>query len=287
MKTVNTVDEVRSLVGQSRADGLSIGFVATMGNLHDGHMSLVHASKARTDVTVVSIFVNPFQFAEGEDFATYPRTLEVDSAKLAAAGIDLLFLPGVDAIYPDGPEVITRIEVPGLSAELCGAVRPQFFRGVCTVVNLLLNIVAPDVAFFGEKDYQQWVIVKRMVRDLHLLTDIVGLPTVRESDGLAMSSRNSYLGEEHRVQAGCLYRTLAELAGRVARGEDDFEELETGAMNRLRGLGFSPDYVSVRNAVDLSLPHPGCDLIVLGAAWLGETRLIDNVRVSLPGRGEE
>lgn len=287
MKTVNTVDEVRSLVSQSRDDGLSIGFVATMGNLHDGHLSLVNASKARTAVTVVSIFVNPFQFAEDEDFATYPRTLEVDSAKLAEAGVDLLFLPAVDVIYPDGPELITRIEVPGLSAKLCGTVRPQFFRGVCTVVNLLLNIVAPDVAFFGEKDYQQLVIVKRMVRDLHLLTDIVGLPTFRESDGLAMSSRNSYLGEEERVQAGCLYRTLVELAERVAQGEGDFEELETASMNRLTNLGFRPDYVSVRNAVDLTQPRHDCDLIVLGAARLGETRLIDNVRVSPPRRSEE
>lgn len=286
MRTVYTVDEVRSLVGPSRADGLKIGFVPTMGNLHDGHLSLVHASKARTDVTVVSIFVNPFQFAAGEDFGTYPRTLEVDSAKLTEAGVDLLFLPPVEIIYPDGPDVITRIEVPGLSAELCGAVRPNFFRGVCTVVNVLLNIVAADVAFFGEKDYQQLVIVKRMVRDLHLLTDIVGSPTVRESDGLAMSSRNSYLGEQYRAGAVGLYRTLTQLAQEVGESQDDFEGLETTGMNTLKTLGFSPDYVSIRSAADLSRPREPCELIVLGAAWLGGTRLIDNVRVSRPGRGE-
>ncbi len=288
MRTVHTVEEVRSLVSHARAGGLTIGFVATMGNLHDGHMSLVRASKARTDVTVVSVFVNPFQFAEGEDFGTYPRTVEADSVKLTEAGVDVLFLPGVETIYPDGPDAMTRIEVPGLGRELCGSVRPHFFRGVCTVVNLLLNIVSADEAFFGEKDYQQLIIVKRMVRDLHLLTEIVGSPTVRESDGLAMSSRNSCLGEQHRADACGLYRTLNELAQQVGSGERGFELLETSGMQTLKSLGFNPDYVAVRSALDLSRPaHDDCNLIVLGAAWLGGTRLIDNVRVRPPGRDEE
>ena len=288
MRTVETVEGVRSIVDGSRTAGKIVGFVPTMGNLHDGHMSLVHTSKERTDFTVVSIFVNPLQFAPDEDFGTYPRTLEADTAKLADAGVDTLFLPGVEAVYPEGSEAITRIEVPGLSSELCGAVRPHFFRGVCTVVNLLLNIVAADVAIFGEKDYQQLIIVKRMVRDLHLLTDIVGSPTVRERDGLAMSSRNLYLGERYRTDAPGLYLTLKGVAERVGGGERGYDLLEESAMNSLRGLGFNPDYVSVRNAPDLTRPtNDNRNLIVLGAAWLGKTRLIDNVRVSFTGAGEE
>ena len=287
MRTVQSVDAVRGLLGEYRAQGLRIGFVPTMGNLHDGHLSLARAAKKRADVTVVSIFVNPFQFATGEDFSTYPRTLESDTKKLSKIGVDVLFLPNVETIYPDGPERITRIEVPGLSEELCGAVRPHFFRGVCTVVNVLLNIVSADLAFFGEKDYQQLMIVKRMVRDLHLLTDIVGLPTIRETDGLAMSSRNVYLGERERAVAPSLYRTLTETARQIDGGGRDFKTLESAGMEKLRQLGFNPDYVSVRRTCDLSRAQTGeIELIVLGAAWLGQARLIDNVRVSLAGRGE-
>ena len=279
MQIIEQIDELRALIGSSRAAGRRIGFVPTMGNLHDGHLSLVRACRRETDLTVVSIFVNPFQFGEGEDFSTYPRTLEEDCAGLAGLDVELLLLPGVDAIYPKGPENITRIEVPWLGTQLCGAVRPHFFRGVCTVVNALLNIVGADVAFFGEKDYQQLVIVKQMVRDLHMLTDIVGVPTVRESDGLAMSSRNSYLAAADRTKAPRLYETLLDLSERTGRATD-FTELEERGFQRLEALGFRPDYVSIRNAEDLSPPRAtDGNLIVLAAAWLGEARLIDNVRV--------
>lgn len=287
MKTVETVEDVRSVVSKARAAGLTIGFVPTMGNLHAGHMSLIAASQERTDFTVVSIFVNPFQFAQGEDFGTYPRTKEADIDLLAHAGVNVLFLPEIKTIYPGGPEAVTRIEVPVLGSQLCGAVRPHFFRGVCTVVNVLLNIVTADVAVFGEKDYQQLIIVKRMVRDLYLSTEIVGAATVREIDGLALSSRNSYLGEFHRACAPGLYRILTDLAEGVSGGERDYEKVEKVAMTSLRELSFEPDYVSVRNALDLSPAIADeTELIVLGAAWLDNTRLIDNVRVNLPSRGK-
>lgn len=287
MRIIDSAQAVRETVDEARRTDKAIGFIPTMGNLHRGHMSLVRSAQGRTDFTVVSIFVNPFQFAKGEDFATYPRTLEADTAKLSAAGVDVLFLPKVESIYPCGPEAITRVEVPGLSSELCGAVRPQFFRGVCTVVNLLLNIVSADVAVFGEKDYQQLIIIKQMVRDLHLLTAIVGSPTVREDDGLAMSSRNAYLSDHQRAQASGLFRTLSALAGRISDEDGDFGELEESAMQTLRDCGFVPDYVSVRRALDLAAPsHGDADLIVLGAVWLGATRLIDNVRVSDPSLDE-
>ena len=280
MKTVGNVQELREKLAQSRSSGSRIGFVPTMGNLHDGHISLFRTARGHAQTLVASIFVNPFQFARGEDLSTYPRTLAADSVKLAAAGVDILFLPDVDTIYPQGADAITRIEVPGLGSELCGAVRPDFFRGVCTVVAVLLNIVMPDAAIFGEKDYQQLVIVKKMVRDLHLLTDIVGSPTVRESDGLAMSSRNTYLEGEWRAMAPGLYTALKATADQVQTGKRAFDSLEAAAMGSLRELGFNPDYVSIRNAVDLSQPGDGeQDLIVLGAASLGRARLIDNVRV--------
>ena len=282
MRIAETVEEVRSLVHEARTGGLSVGFVPTMGNLHAGHMSLVTASKLHTNFTVVSVFVNPFQFSQGEDFGTYPRTKEADVDQLTRAGVDVLFLPEVETIYPGGTESITRVEVPGLGHELCGAVRPNFFRGVCTVVNILLNIVTADMAFFGEKDYQQLIIIKRMARELYLSTEIVGLATVREKDGLAMSSRNAYLGERHRACAPALYRILNDLSSLLGDGQRDYEMVEKIAMDTLTELSFEPEYVSIRNALDLSLPVPdNRELIVLGAAWLGRTRLIDNVRVKL------
>ena len=288
MRIIETIADIRSLVFEARAEGVRVGFVPTMGNLHAGHMSLVAASKSRTNFTVVSVFVNPFQFSQGEDFGTYPRTKEADVDQLARAGVDVLFLPEAKTIYPGGTESITRVEVPGLGHELCGAFRPHFFRGVCTVVNLLLNIVAADVAFFGEKDYQQLIIVKRMVRDLHIPTEIVGLATIREKDGLAMSSRNAYLGEHQRACAPALYHTLGTLASGLVAGERDYGTAEKVAIQSLKESSFEPDYVSVRNAFDLSSPAPSNrELIVLGAAWLGSTRLIDNVRVRLPGMLQE
>jgi pantoate--beta-alanine ligase len=255
-----------------------------MGSLHEGHMSLLTAAREQADRVVASVFVNPLQFGPGEDFERYPRTPEDDSRLLAAAGCDLLFLPGVEEIYPDGRQSATLVSVPSLSGILCGAFRPGHFDGVATVVAKLFGIVQPDLAVFGEKDYQQLAIIRRMTVDLDLPVRIVAAPTVRATDGLAMSSRNRYLSASDRAIAPKIYASLQEATARLAAGERNFALLEERGAAALRQAGMQPDYFAVRDAVSLQPPDPDTrEIVVLAAARLGKARLIDNLRVALPG----
>lgn len=274
---------VREYVGQARSRGATVAFVPTMGDLHEGHLALVTAGGRRADVLVASIFVNPLQFGPHEDFRIYPRALEQDAVKLAAAGVDLLFAPATETIYPRGLAATTRVEVPGLMDILCGAVRPGHFTGVATVVNILFNIVRPHVALFGEKDYQQLRIIRRMVVDLQMDVEVMGLPTQRAPDGLALSSRNRYLSPAERSRAPELYHTLKDTALALERGERGLSALEQEAAARLAAGGFHVDYVSIREAETLASPHPGTRaFVVLGAARLGAARLIDNITADNP-----
>ena len=283
MRVVSTVAALRAQVRQWRTAGQRIGFVPTMGNLHTGHLTLVAQARQRADRCVVSIFVNPLQFGPGEDFASYPRTLESDRQQLTTAQADLLFVPEVQELYPRGQAAQTRVEVPGLSDILCGASRPGHFTGVATVVCKLLNMVQPDLALFGDKDYQQLLVIRRMVEDLAMPVEIEGMATVRESDGLARSSRNAYLSPEQRQQAPQLYRVLQQTARAIAGGRTNYALLEQQACDELTLAGLRPDYVSVRRAQDLAQPEPTDRLLrVLAAAYLGKARLIDNLAVSKP-----
>lgn len=276
------IGSVRRAVAAWKRDGDRLALVPTMGNLHEGHLSLMRLARRHADRVVASIFVNPTQFGPGEDFASYPRTLEADRSALRRAGVDALLVPAVADVYPGG-ESATVVSVPGLSRELCGAFRPVHFDGVTSVVLRLLNIVAPEVAVFGEKDYQQLTVLRRMVADLHVPVRIVAGATVREPDGLAMSSRNQYLTAAERRAAPALHATLRACAERLASGERDYRRIERAALRRLRQAGLRPDYVAVRDAGTLARPAAGArDLRVLAAAWLGRARLIDNVGVRLP-----
>jgi pantoate--beta-alanine ligase len=280
MEVVTTVAEVRARLAAWRIGGERVVLVPTMGTLHAGHASLISLGRAYGTRLVATVFVNPTQFGPAEDFAAYPRTPEQDARTLRSAGCDLLFRPDVSAIYESGPEGTTRIDVPGLSTILCGAFRPGHFSGVATVVATLFHIVEPHVAVFGEKDYQQLVIIRRMVSDLRMPVDVVGAPTVREEDGLAMSSRNQYLSAGERGVAPTLFRELSRVARAIADGGRDFERLERESAAALDAAGFRTDYVSIRAAGTLA--SPGLDdrqLVVLAAARLGAARLIDNVQV--------
>lgn len=281
MLTVNTVQELRATVADWRRAGEQVAFVPTMGNLHAGHLDLMRDAQARAGRVVASIFVNPMQFGEGEDLDAYPRTLAQDSDKLQELGVDLLFAPEVSAIYPSGStEHQTRVEVPGLSGVLCGASRPGHFIGVATVVCKLFNLVQPDLAVFGQKDFQQLMVIRRMAADLAFPIEIVGKETVRESDGLAMSSRNGYLSDQERATAPLLYRALQHTAAAINGGNRDYTGLEKAAEARLQELGFRPDYYAIRRAGDLApAENAEQDLVILAAAYLGTTRLIDNLRV--------
>lgn len=282
MITVDRIATLREYVRQWRADGARIGFVPTMGSLHAGHMSLLSAARFRADKVIASVFVNPLQFGPGEDFERYPRTPEDDQRLLADAACDLLFLPGVDEIYPDGRQSATRVTVKSLSEILCGTHRPGHFDGVATVVAKLFGIVQPDVAVFGEKDYQQLAIIRRMTMDLDLPVEIVGAPTVRSPDGLAMSSRNRYLSEAERALAPRIYATLRAVAARVDAGERNFSALEIWGADELRKAQMQPDYFEVRDSLTLLAPtEESRELVILTAARLGKARLIDNLRVAL------
>ena len=282
MDIVATSVDLRARVRTWRGQQDRIAFVPTMGNLHAGHLRLVRHARGITGRVVVSIFVNPMQFGPGEDYATYPRTLEVDTAALMQADADLLFVPAVQEIYPGELESTTRVVVPGLGDILCGAFRPGFFTGVATVVTRLFNLVQPDVAVFGEKDYQQLVLIRRMARELCFSVQIEGVATEREPDGLAMSSRNGYLTPAERATAAILYRTLREVKTAVESGVVDYPALERTAMTALTRAGFLPDYVSIRRAPDLGEPAVGdTALRVLAAAWLGSARLIDNLEITV------
>lgn len=280
MQKMTTVAEVRYRVGAWRRAGERVALVPTMGNLHQGHLALVRRAVSDGARVVVSVFVNPTQFGPTEDFDAYPRTLEADVEKLTSVGADVLFAPPEDEIYPTGREGGTYVEVPGISDVLCGAVRPGHFRGVATVVTKLFGIVQPDLAVFGEKDYQQLVVIRRLVHELRMPVEIVGVPTERERDGLAMSSRNGYLSARERGRAPRLYQVLQAAAEGLREGRADFATLEHEGLARLADAGFAPEYLAVRRVEDLAVPrHDERQLVVLAAARLGSTRLIDNLRV--------
>jgi pantoate--beta-alanine ligase len=283
LDTVTTIAAVRERVRGWRREGLRVAFVPTMGNLHAGHVSLIEAAGRHGERFIASIFVNPMQFGPNEDFAHYPRTPGEDARMLAAAGCSLMFMPDVSEIYPHGAERATRIEVPGLSRILCGEFRPGHFEGVSTVVAKLFHIVEPHLAVFGEKDFQQLTVIRRMVADLCMPVQIIAAPTVRDADGLAMSSRNQYLTTAERAIAPRLYATLQAAAQRVRSGETDFTSIERSGLQALENAGFRPDYFSLRQAADLSPASPAArELVVLTAARLGKARLIDNVQVTRP-----
>ena len=280
MLVVETESELRRVILEQKRQGKRVGFVPTMGNLHEGHLQLVKHALQRADFVVASIFVNPLQFGENEDFDKYPRTHQADIEKLTGAGCSLLFLPSVQTIYPKPMEQQTRVEVPDLSDILCGESRPGHFVGVATVVCKLFNLVSPDVAVFGEKDYQQLMVIRHMTLDLCLPIEIIGAPIVREDDGLAMSSRNGYLDTMQRQLAPKLYEVLSETADKLGKGDKGFEQLEQEAVNNINKLGFRTDYFVIRRADDLQLPEANeTDIVILVAAWLGNTRLIDNIQV--------
>jgi len=282
MDTVTTTNELRRHLGHLRAGGACVAFVPTMGSLHAGHLELVRQARMQADRVVASIFVNPAQFGPNEDYASYPKTPAQDSAALQEVGTDLLFTPGVQEIYPRGLDETTVVEVPGLNRILEGEHRPTHFNGVTTVVAKLFNLVQPDIAIFGEKDYQQLLLIRRMVADLCMPITITGVATVREADGLAMSSRNGYLDPAERSMAPLLYGVLTGVRDRVEAGERDLAAIEQAALGELLAAGFKPDYVSIRRRSDLALPQPGDrDLIALVAARMGPARLIDNIFISI------
>jgi len=278
MKTVADISDLRSQIQQWRSAHQTIAFVPTMGNLHAGHLSLAQHALSVAQRVVVSIFVNPMQFGAGEDYQTYPRTLAADQQQLESIGVDLLFTPTAQTIYPNDLNTATYVEVPHLSEILCGASRPGHFRGVATVVNLLFNLVQPHFALFGQKDYQQLLVIKKMVADLQMPLKIIGMPTLRETDGLAMSSRNNYLTPEQRTTAPGLYQTLNKLKQQILTRKDELTHLEAQAFNELEKQGFKPDYLTVRHSHDLApVTLSEKNMIILAAAHLGSTRLIDNL----------
>jgi len=279
MRIVNTVFELREAVKAWRLDGESVAFVPTMGNLHAGHLQLVSMAKKNADRVVVSIFVNPTQFGIGEDFETYPRTEREDHEKLEAENADLLFQPSVAEIYmPDAKTVVT---VTGLSDMYCGASRPGHFSGVATVVCKLFNIVQPNVALFGLKDFQQFTVIKTMVRDLNIPVEIIGIDTVREPSGLAMSSRNVYLTDDEKKVAPKLYHSLCVARNAILAGNQTYTDIEQQALQFLQQAGFQTDYFSVCRSNDLKRAvAEDMDLVLLAAAKLGKTRLIDNIYFS-------
>ncbi|WP_198782360.1 pantoate--beta-alanine ligase [Shewanella putrefaciens] len=278
MITSAHIDDIRTQVRAWRAKGETVAFVPTMGNLHQGHITLVKQAAQKCDHVVVSIFVNPMQFGQNEDLDAYPRTLEADSQALMAAGAKLLFTPTPAIIYPKGLAQQTYVEVPGISDVLCGASRPGHFRGVATIVCKLFNIVQPDVALFGNKDYQQLLVIKTMVEDLSLPIEIIGVDTIREDSGLAMSSRNGYLTAEEKAAAPALKKAINAMAQGILQGET-FEQVIDLAKANLVAAGFTPDYLEVRHADTLAKAEPQDKaLVILAAAYLGKARLIDNLR---------
>jgi pantoate--beta-alanine ligase len=262
-----------------------IAFVPTMGNLHQGHLNLVREAKKHADIVVVSIFINPMQFGPDEDLEAYPRTLQSDSRLLESLGVDVLFMPDASDIYARGLEQQTFVEVPGLSYMICGASRPGHFRGVATIVCKLFNMVQPNLAFFGEKDFQQLQVIKAMVTDLSMNLKVFGVATTREDDGLAMSSRNQYLRGAHRKLAPTLYEKMQQLVGEIQTGRRDFIKLTQEYKLELSKLGFNPDHLEIRNIENLLQPgHEDQELVLLAAAFLGKTRLIDNLQFRLKAK---
>jgi pantoate--beta-alanine ligase len=283
LETTGSVDALRRRVSDWRRSGQTVALVPTMGNLHRGHGSLIDVAREHADRVVCSIYVNPTQFGPNEDYDRYPRTPDADLDALTRWDADLVYAPSNEVVYPFGQEESTWVEVPRLGDDLCGASRPGHFRGVTSVVCRFLNMARPDCAVFGEKDYQQLVIIRRMVADLSMPVDIVAAPTCRDEDGLALSSRNQYLSPDERTRAPLLYRQLQAVRDAIAAGAGDYAAVERRAAAELEEAGFRPDYVAVRDAETLSTPgQRSGPLVVLAAAWLGRARLIDNVRVESP-----
>ena len=281
MQIVSTIADLRAALQVWRSRGERIGFVPTMGNLHAGHISLLSAARFRADRIVASVFVNPLQFGPSEDFDSYPRTPDEDASLLQGAQCDLLFLPTVLQMYPQGNAQVTRVLVRGLSETRCGAVRPGHFEGVATVVAKLFGIVQPDVAVFGEKDFQQFTIIRRMTQDLSIPVEVIGAATVRAADGLALSSRNRYLSTSERSVAPAVYAALRAAVQRIDTGDEDYAAIEAQGLQALASAGMRPDYFAVRDAHSLEAPVDSArDLVVLAAARLGRARLIDNLRAT-------
>lgn len=282
MLIIETLPLLRQQIRRLRMEGKRVALVPTMGNLHDGHMKLVDEAKARADVVVVSIFVNPMQFDRPEDLARYPRTLQEDCEKLNKRKVDLVFAPSVKEIYPNGTETHTYVDVPGLSTMLEGASRPGHFRGVSTIVSKLFNLVQPDIACFGEKDFQQLALIRKMVADMGFDIEIVGVPMMRAKDGLALSSRNGYLTAEQRKIAPGLYKVLSSIADKLQAGERDLDEIIAIAGQELNEKGFRSDDIQIRDADTLlEVSENSKRAVILVAAWLGDARLIDNKLVEL------
>lgn len=280
MKTVRDIQTLRGMTQSWHQDGDSIALVPTMGSLHPGHISLVRLAHEYAERVIVSVFVNPTQFGPNEDYKSYPRSLDNDRRRVSRAGVDVLFAPGNEEIYPFGEDAMTRVSVPDLSTVLCGDSRPGHFDGVTSVVSRLFNIIQPDVAVFGQKDYQQLVIIRRMVADLHLPIKILAGQTQRQDDGLALSSRNRYLSDTERSVAPQLHGTLRRCGDQIMSGNRNFASLEAEARAQLEASGFEVDYFTVRKAGDLSSPDSDSRyLVILAAARLGEARLIDNILI--------
>ena len=283
MLIIETLPLLRQHIRRARQEGKRIALVPTMGNLHDGHMTLVEEAKARADVVVVSIFVNPMQFDRADDLARYPRTLQEDCEKLNKRKVDFVFAPVPNDIYPQGTDTQTYVDVPGISTMLEGASRPGHFRGVSTIVSKLFNLVQPDIACFGEKDYQQLQLIRKMVADMGYDIEIVGVPTVRAKDGLALSSRNGYLTADQRKIAPALSKTMNAMAAKLSAGDRNLEEIIALAEQELNDGGFRADDIQIRDADTLlELAQTSKRAVILMAAWLGLARLIDNKVVDLP-----
>jgi len=280
MQIFETIESLQSSLSGAAAN--TLGFVPTMGNLHAGHLSLVSRARGEHDLVVVSIFVNPLQFGANEDLDSYPRTLDADTAALIAAGCDFLFLPSAAELYGDDMQASTRVQVPELGTHYCGASRPGHFDGVTTVVTKLFNIVQPDAAYFGLKDYQQFSIIRKMVDDLALPVSVHGIETAREASGLALSSRNGYLSAEQKTVAPLLYQTIKGIGDALAAGDQDFKRLIQAGKQQLQDAGLQPDYLAIANSATLRpATQEDSHLVILAAAFLGSTRLIDNLRVSV------
>lgn len=277
MQTFADIAELREQIAQLKREQRRIAFVPTMGNLHEGHLTLMRKARENADVVVASIFVNPMQFERADDLNNYPRTLEDDLSKLTAEGVDLVFTPTPEIMYPNGLDKQTFVEVPGISHMLEGASRPGHFRGVATIVTKLFNIVQPDVACFGEKDYQQLALIRQMVNDLAMNIEIIGVPTVREMDGLAMSSRNGYLTMDERQRAPVLAKTMRWMNSAIRGGRDDYASIIEDASDQLRAAGLQPDEIFIRDAHTLqAISDCSTHAVILMSAFLGKARLIDN-----------
>lgn len=282
MKVVETVSDLQTQIKQARAEGKKVGFVPTMGSLHEGHMMLIDKAVEDCDFVVCSIFINPLQFNDIDDLGRYPKSFDADSKLLKNRNCDLLFFPSIDEMYPHGQDAQTTVSVPVVSQGLCGDSRPGHFDGMATVVIKLFHMVAPDASFFGEKDFQQLAVIRKMVEDLNLPFEVIGVDTCREESGLAMSSRNHHLSPEEKATASNIYRLLNEVSNAIEGGDKNFISLCDNANNELHSLGFKPDYFEVRNSISLA-PAAATDknLVILVAAILGKARLIDNLRLDL------